>query len=91
MYAKERWKGALALSLIWVVVAGITLYFIRDSHPAILWTSLYISLLLMAVGLAVYLGGVKPDSRLMQNIRRDGIVVYSRTTREGPGLHWANS
>jgi len=27
----------------------------------------------------ITLGGVKPDSRLMRNIRRDGIIVYSRT------------
>jgi predicted nucleotidyltransferase len=27
----------------------------------------------------VTLGGVKPGSRLMQNIRRDGIVIYSGT------------
>jgi len=27
----------------------------------------------------ITLGGIKPDSRLMNNIRRDGIVVYSRT------------
>ena len=27
----------------------------------------------------ITLGGVKQDSRLMNNIRRDGIVVYSRT------------
>ena len=27
----------------------------------------------------ITLGGVKPDPRLMHNIRRDGIVIYSRT------------
>lgn len=27
----------------------------------------------------ITLGGVRSDSRLMQNIRRDGIIVYSRT------------
>ena len=27
----------------------------------------------------ITLGGIKPNSRLMSNIRRDGIVLYTRT------------
>ncbi|MCL1984182.1 MAG: nucleotidyltransferase domain-containing protein [Methanomassiliicoccaceae archaeon] len=27
----------------------------------------------------ITLGGIRPDSGLMRNLRRDGIVVYSRT------------
>jgi hypothetical protein len=57
VYLKERWKGAIVLSLLWVVVTGVMFCFFRDTYPGEIEGSILLSLLLMVLGLIVYLGG----------------------------------
>ena len=57
MMIEERWKGALALSLLWVALMAVTLFFF-DLVPKVSWLlTLFIPLLIMVFGLIIYLGG----------------------------------
>ncbi|MCL2296199.1 MAG: DUF3784 domain-containing protein [Methanomassiliicoccaceae archaeon] len=60
MMYRERWKGALAMGLLWTVATFVTYYFLLGDYMNGfgLWTILFVSLLLLVCGLAVYLGGV---------------------------------